>query len=237
MSSDTEELDDDEALPSDMVLFTAQEGDMMKEIFKLFGLSPRCLKRIINVFKLLKVIWKRDSTRYAKEESDEDVHHMQRATLFLMLLASDESMRDVTYMIFDWMESGTVMYHHVAVSNEKGALQNVNNLARLFYTELKNRDNSFDLSFSKIIYSNKKKGIIQAATKQGTLMFSLEKYLTRYEWKSFDEWNEISSKFLLARCFSFFRLVIDEIDNEKQAVVNDNHLHQKFTRSHYNYGT
>jgi len=138
---------------------------------------------------------------------------MQRATLFLMLLASDESTREVTYMIFDWMEMGTVMYHHVAVSNDEDAPKNENNLARLFKTELRNRDKRFELSF------NKEEGINPATTKQGTLMESVEKYLDRYKWKSVDEWNKISSKFLLARCFSFFRRVAEDIDNEQHPLL------------------
>mmetsp|Transcript_32952 Transcript_32952/g.33366 ORF Transcript_32952/g.33366 Transcript_32952/m.33366 type:complete len:244 (+) Transcript_32952:680-1411(+) len=178
---------EDKVLQTEYVSFQEEEVMMMKEIFKLLRVSPRCVRRIINVFKVLLLIWKRDSC--GRFEADLD---LKQATLFLMILVSDASTRAVTYMILNWMELGTMMYHHVAALNDRGEneLQD-NNLAGLFKKELRNRDKQYELSF------NKKEGLHAAKTKHGTLMKSVEKYLTRYEWKSVDEWNEISSKFLL----------------------------------------
>lgn len=133
----------------------------MKEIFKVFGVDPRCMRRIINVFKVLKVIWKRSGGKF-------EVHDdLEQATLFLMLLASNESTRHVTYQIFDWMERGAVTYHRVVLEGEDAAQQNENNLANLFTTKLLKWDKSFELSFS-----NQK-------PKQGTMTAYIERSIWR----------------------------------------------------------
>jgi len=119
----------DKALPRDKIKFTAAEGKMMRETFQLFVVCPRCTRRIINVFKVLPVIWKRDSVRLKGDLES------KRATLIQMLLASDESTRYGTYMIFDWMELGGVTYHHA--TGEVSATDE-NNLATVVFS----RENS-----------------------------------------------------------------------------------------------
>lgn len=181
------EFAEHEALPRYKVFFTKEEADMMKEIIKLFVVGPRCIRRVVNVFKVLQIIWKRGSNRF---EAD---HNLKRTTLFLMLMASDESTREVTYRIFDWMDSGRVKYHNVAL-DDGGA----NDLATLFKKELKNWDKGFEMSFNG------------EATKDGTLISFVEKYLSEYKWTNFEDWNRISSQLLLARCFSFYRIASDD---------------------------
>jgi len=184
-----------EDLPSNMILFDEEEGIMMEEILGLFGVGPRCLRRIIDVFKVLKVVWKRD--RRLKVDIN-----LKKASLFLMLLASDESTREVTHNIFEWMELGMMKYHLVSPPDIKGTHQDENNLANLFETELrKHSSEDFELFF----YKDQK-------PKQGTLMAFVKKYLDGYKWTCLKEWKEISFKFMLVRSFSFFRLVTEEID-------------------------
>ena len=101
----TKAKDEDDDLPASKVPLSQEESKMVEETLQLFRVGPRCIKRIINVFKILMVIWKRDK--------DTDFEH-KRAILFLMLMASDESTREVTYKIFNWMEMGMVTYHQVA---------------------------------------------------------------------------------------------------------------------------
>ena len=193
--------------------FDTNEINMMQEVFVLFGVEPRCMKRIINVFKLLKVIWARDDKTLKVGDN------LKKATLFMMLLASDKSTRDVTYIIFDWMESRVVQYHHVES----------NNLADLFKKELQ-KDKRFKLSSSNKPY------------KEGTFMYHIDLYLAEYEWENLDGWNTVSKKFMLARCFSFFRLVTNEIDNKKQVLDFNIKIPRRdqgptLYRSHLGYGT
>ena len=97
-----------------------EERNMMKRALEPFGLDPRCLKRMSIVFKLLKVIWYMDP--FHAERDKEEI-------LFMMLLASDITTRDVTFRIFDWMEPGSIQYHLV-VQDDQGKL--VRDLAALF---------------------------------------------------------------------------------------------------------
>ena len=180
--------EDDNAVPKDKVLFTREELTMITGMLKLFGLGPRSMRRNINVYKVLSVIWKRDNIRF-----DVDFN-LKRATLFLMLLSSEETTREVTCNIFELMELGMVKYHRVMQDSE-GALQDENNLANLFKTELQKRDKSFRWDFG-LTSSHE-------SSKKGTLVSHIEEYLAEYRWTSFEEWNAICSKFLLARCFSF----------------------------------
>ena len=181
-------------IPRDKVLFTEEEGTMMTEMLKLFGVNPRGMRRVINVFKVLSVIWQRDSVRF---EAD---HNLKRATLFLILLSSEESAREVTYTIFEWMEIGVVKYHHVMKDGE-GAQKNENNLANLFKTKLQEWDVSFYFPST-----------------QGTIMAYVDEYLSEYKWANFQEWYEISSKFLLARSFSFFRVISEDINSRERVL-------------------
>ncbi len=179
---------DDKALPKDKVLFTEEELVMITNILKLFGLGPRSMRRNINVFKVLSVIWKRDSVRFAVD------FNLKRATLFLMLLSSEDTTREVTCNIFELMELGMVKYHLV-MQDVEGTMLKENTLANLFKTELKKRDKSFSWNFG---FSSSNE-----VSNKGTLIAHIEEYFSEYSWTSFEEWNSIASKFLLARCFSF----------------------------------
>lgn len=192
---------EDQALPRHKVLFSKEDGNMMTQLFKLFEVGPRRMTRMINIFKLLLVIWRRDN----KFEAD---HNLKRATLFLMLLSSEESTREVTHTVFELMELGMVKYHHV-MQDDEFELQNENNLGNLFKTELQKWDTSFVLSSRN------------EANTQGTLMAYVEEYLTEYRWTSSEEWNAISSKFLFSRCFSFFHLASEENKNKQQPLNYD----------------
>ena len=196
-----EEVEED--LPSNKIQFTSSEKQMLKEIFKLFGVEPRCMRRIVNVVKVLKVIWRREKTSKFRrfEENDE----CKRATLFLMLLASDNLTRRVTYKIFHWMESGTVQYHRVMNEDETNPQ---NSLSNLIKTELQ-KDKRFNSSRST-----------RAIREQGGLMAYIDKYLAGYTWKNANEWNAVASKFLLARSFTFYRLVTSDMVMTEQNSFN-----------------
>ncbi len=81
-----------------------------------------------------------------------------------MLMASDESTREVTYRIFDWMDPGRVKYHNVALDDG-----GVNDLSSLFERELKDWDENFQRSFHG------------ETTKEGTLISFVETYLSEYK--------------------------------------------------------
>jgi len=191
-----------EALPVNKVCFTERDKTMLTNMLKLFGVDPRCMRRTINIFKVLLVIWRRDNKRFKAD------YNLRRATLFLMLLSSEESTREATCTIFEMMELGMMKYHQV-VQSGPGGLKNENNLANLFKTELQKWDKSFVLPF------------MNQASIKGTLMAYIDEYLTEYSWTSMEEWNGISSKFLLARCFSFSHLVSEERAVRQQSLNFD----------------
>ena len=197
-SEETSTEVDDEALPADKVALTHEEKKMVDQTLQLFRVGPRCVKRVVNVFKILMVIWKRDRDRF---EAD---FELKRATLFLMLMASEESTREVTYKIFNWMEMGMVTYHHVCCDDANKP----NNLAELFKRELKDWDGTFKLAFRGDDGGDE-------TAKPETLMAYVESYLRNYTWKNAKQWNDVSSKFILARCFSFFRLTTEEIERKE----------------------
>lgn len=80
----------------------------------------------------------------------------------------------------------------------EGEWRKENDLANLFKTELRKQEKSFNVSPSK------------KAKNEGFFMNYVDDYLSKYKWTSIKEWQEVSSKFMLARCFSFYRLVADE---------------------------
>ena len=174
--------DEEKVILSKRFFCEKTEKDMLMELFKLFRVSPRCLKRIINVFKVLKLLWDEDTNI-----QDLVNYECRRATVFLMLLASDESTRDATYKIFEWMEVGMVKYHLV---------ENENNLANLFKRELKQLDKR-----------------LEETSKEDTLMAHIDHYLSEYKWTNATEWNRLSTRFWYARSFSFFHITTEEIDN------------------------
>ena len=119
------------------------------------------------------------------------VLEMKSATLFMMLLVSDKATRNFTFTIFDWMESGAVLFHHVMGE------ENENNLANIFEKEME-KDKMFK-SFST-----------DKAMKRGALVAHIREYLSDYKRRDLDGWNEVSRKFALARSFCFFRLLREE---------------------------
>jgi len=187
--SQHETNDFDDRLPREKIGFTASEVAMIRDVLGVFQTGPRCTKRIINIFKLMKVVWKRDQgNRFL--ESDE----LKRATFLLVLLASGKSTRAATHRIFGWMEGGIVSYHHAMLRDDKGLPWAEHNLASLLARELQVNDKGFVFSSS------------DEAIDQGTVMAHIRDSLLQYTYKNCQEWNALSSQFLLARCFSFVRL-------------------------------
>jgi len=168
---------------------------MIVDIMQLVTVGPRCMKRIINVYKVLMVVWNKNAKEFPANQD------LKAATLFIMVLASKESTREVTHTIYEWMEAGVTKYHHVMLEKDKDklCLRDRNNLANLFRTELRNQDKSFEFETN-------------GTEKQGTLLFYIEIYFRSYSWTDADEWSAVCSDFLLARSFSFFRLASEEVD-------------------------
>ena len=106
-----------------------------------------------------------------------------------MLLASEESTRVATYTILEWMECGVVKYRRVMRDCE-GERRKKNDLTNLFKTELRKQDKSFKVSPSK------------ERKNEGFFVYCVDDYLSEYMWRSIKEWQEVSSKFMSARCFS-----------------------------------
>ena len=185
------ESTEDNRLPTTKVLFTEEEAEMMVELFQLIRVDPRCMRRIINVFKVLMVVWEKEGT-----EAD---LNFKRDCLFLMLLASHESTRSVTQRIFDWMELGSLTFHHV---EGKG------NLAKVFKEEL------------KVCTNSHREGRV------GTLLEKVDENLKEYTFMNVEDWETISSKFSLARSFSFFRIqnqqeTFSATDDDQKVAVNE----------------
>ena len=84
--------------------------------------------------------------------------------------------------------------------------ENNKSLADIFKRELRNWNPSFSLAFSEDDGTS---------VEPDTLMFYVEDYLGKYQWSNAKEWNSISSDFILARCFSFFRLTTEEIERKE----------------------
>lgn len=205
-SNATEIVDNHEALPSNKVKFTEEEVQLLEKTIKLFPLPPRTVKRIINAFKIITLVWKRSGT----SEVDDC---LKKATLFLMLMASDENTRQATHQIFAWMESGMVTYHRVRSESRKirGKAQGKNNLADLFITRLSKRKSLQLLPLENDQASDNE--TLDQASDDETLVFHIETYLN-YGWDNIKGWQDICAKFVWARSFSFYRLQCDSADDE-----------------------
>ena len=91
-------------------------------------------------------------------------------------------------------------YHHVAKTLNSGRSEEEKqkNLANLFIAKLRQCP------------KNSMSGRKEAAKEEGTLRFRMEEFLKQYAWDDIQGWIDISSQFMLARSFSFFRLVEED---------------------------
>jgi len=108
---------------------TEDEFDQMVEIFQLFQVDTRCIKRIANVYKVLSELWRRKDNGFIAADSK-----LKSATLFSMLLAANELTRDVTHRIYQWMDFPMVYYDYVMPAE---------NLADLFEKQLRMRNSRY----------------------------------------------------------------------------------------------
>ncbi len=69
-------------LPSEVQKFSAAEHELLTRCCQAVGVSPRSVKRLVNVFKLFKIIWFRQSDRCEPDEAT------KTAMLFLLTLAA-----------------------------------------------------------------------------------------------------------------------------------------------------
>jgi len=80
--------------------FSIEEAKMLKEACKAFKLTPRAMKRTINIFKLLKCIW----GMRAFNGKAKDFINLKRDTLLFLVLISSEMTRNGIQKVFVAME-------------------------------------------------------------------------------------------------------------------------------------
>jgi len=93
------ENDLEHRLPRDVIKFTQEEFKIIEETCGSIGLTPRSVKRLVNVYKILKIIWFR-SNRYAEPDSK-----VKKATIALLALAAryPDFMRDALWQLDNWI--------------------------------------------------------------------------------------------------------------------------------------
>eukprot|EP00979_Chaetoceros_neogracilis_P011442 scaffold2825_cov145-Chaetoceros_neogracile.AAC.3 len=83
-----------------MQKFSSTEADSLKEACKAFQLSPRSVKRVINVFKIMKLIWHRKG-----EDEKVGIDALKEHSLLLLVMCASEGMRLGMYKLFNLMEA------------------------------------------------------------------------------------------------------------------------------------
>jgi len=83
------------------ILFTRDENKMLKDACSLADVSPRSIKRLVTVFKIMKIIW-----HHEKREPEPD---LKRACVYLLAMCASKSNILLRGMraIFDEMETST----------------------------------------------------------------------------------------------------------------------------------
>lgn len=82
-------------LPTDTIYFSKDEYEMMTQCCSVFDVSPRTMKRLVNVFKLFKIIWYRD--KMGNGPADD----IKRTMMALLVIAAryPEPMRDLLHLL------------------------------------------------------------------------------------------------------------------------------------------
>jgi len=147
--------------------------EYLNRVCKIFKPSPRAVKRVINVFKIMKIIWH-------NEKMDESM--LKINSINLLVMASSDPTKKGIHKIFNMME------------NEMEPQYAKKNLRDLIIHHCGNAFND-------------------ANAKEIIIKFKDEKFDDKTSWK------EISNRFRLARSFSFFMVINEELDeqNEKKS--------------------
>jgi len=82
-------------LPKKALYFSKDEHQIITQCCSVFDVSPRTMKRLVNVFKLLKIIWYRDKLGEGPEED------IKRTMLALLVIAAryPEPMRELLHLM------------------------------------------------------------------------------------------------------------------------------------------
>ncbi len=93
------ENDLEHRLPRDVIKFTRKEFEMIEKTCGRIGLTPRAVKRLVNVYKILKIIWFRPN-RYAEPDPE-----VKQVTIALLALAAryPDFMRDALWQLDNWV--------------------------------------------------------------------------------------------------------------------------------------
>ena len=81
--------------------FTRKESKMLRDACKAFKLLPRTVKRVVNVFKIMKMIWYCEGKKGGSED-------LKRYSLLLLVMAASDKTRDGMQVIFNLMEDREV---------------------------------------------------------------------------------------------------------------------------------
>jgi hypothetical protein len=82
-------------LPTETIYFSEDEHQIITECCSVFNVSPRTMKRLVNVFKLLKIIWYRDKLGNGPAED------VKKTMLAMLVLAAKypEPMRELLHLM------------------------------------------------------------------------------------------------------------------------------------------
>jgi hypothetical protein len=93
-------MEEEEEESMQMQKFSSKEADSLTWACKAFQLSPRSVKRVINVFKIMKIIWHREG-----EDKIDGIDTLKEHSLLLLVMCSSEGMRHGMYKLFNLMEA------------------------------------------------------------------------------------------------------------------------------------
>eukprot|EP00979_Chaetoceros_neogracilis_P008598 scaffold1908_cov192-Chaetoceros_neogracile.AAC.3 len=93
-------LEEEKEESMQMQKFSSKEANSLKMACKAFQLSPRSVKRVINVFKIMKLIWHRKG-----EDKEDDIDALKEHSLLLLVMCASEEMRLGMYKLFNLMEA------------------------------------------------------------------------------------------------------------------------------------
>jgi len=163
------------SIPTKVLKFTSNELQSLDNACVFSGVGPRSVKRIVNVFKLIKIIWlRRDQT--PDEDTPHEVSMKDACVLILALCASNSrSVRREMCKVLAKIETATS--RPVDCGNLKSFIRNT--LGEI-------ESEQVDDSPLTVIYDEKCSGIFE-----------------KVEWKDDEEWKLVKKDLRLVRSFSF----------------------------------
>ncbi len=174
------------AIPIGELDFTWEELQLLKDACLLSGVSPRASRRLVNVFKTMKIIWYRRDEKPPDEETPYELK-MKEACVCILALCASNSKQGMCEVL-------------AKVEKIQSRPTGCDNLKSLFESALE-KSGVVQVDNNLLIMISDER---------------CSRILEEVVWKSDEEWNRAKRDLRLARCFTFVGEYSESVDDIRQ---------------------